>query len=91
MEVRFGGFCLSAGLYGEDMDGVLASVALDDFAVYEVGLKSLGRGGRTFFFCSVQVWVLLGSEFSTCHVVNFGCIRVVYLETMGEFLYRVIV
>lgn len=35
MEACFRGFCLSVELHGEDMDGVLASVALEDLAVYE--------------------------------------------------------
>lgn len=38
MEACFRGFCLSAEVHGEEMDGVLASVALEDVAVYEVRL-----------------------------------------------------
>lgn len=41
MEACFRGFCLSAEVHGEEMDGVLASVALEDAAVFEVRLGIL--------------------------------------------------
>lgn len=37
--VRFRGFRLCAELLGDDMDGVLASVTLDDLSVHEVRLS----------------------------------------------------
>ena len=38
LDVRFKGLEVCAELHGEDMDGVLASVALEDLGVFEVRL-----------------------------------------------------
>lgn len=52
MGVRFTGLEVCAELHGEEMDGVLASVALDDLGVYEVRRFFSFLGGVLVFGCS---------------------------------------
>lgn len=40
--VRFRGFRLCTEVFGDDMDGVLASMTLDDLSVHEVRLSGVG-------------------------------------------------
>lgn len=60
MEACFEGFCLSADVHGEDMDGVLARVVLEDFAVYGVSLRI--EGG--FTLTCILLSILLRSHFA---------------------------
>ncbi|CAM9510658.1 unnamed protein product [Pylaiella littoralis] len=46
MDVRFGGLEVCAELHGEDMDGVLASVTLDNLGVYELSHHDASSGAE---------------------------------------------
>lgn len=88
MEACFRGFCLSAELHGEDMGGVLASVALEDLAVYEVGWGLLcSQAGRWFLFWPSLVYT---TEYGLCEALRPKILFFIF-AALNDFVLLVLV